>query len=89
MLDLTEYGFVQTGKTDTYTEFSGYGFRILLYDYPYTTFLKQVLNRKSFVVHTKYTTSRSCEMNELPQWLSDKGINKINQSPNENKDDKK
>lgn len=80
MVDLLEYGFVETRKSDNWKEYEGHDYRITIFDYMYKTFNGTEVNHKSFVINTKATTSRAFPLEELEQWLKDKGINKISQA---------
>lgn len=77
MIDLKEYGFVETTKTDRQTDYEGHGYIVSLYGYLYKTFEGIEIARSVFVVNSKQFTSRSRPIEELGLWLEEKKIQKI------------
>jgi hypothetical protein len=76
MIDLTHYGFTETKKTPSYTEYERLndGLRITIFDYPVKTSGGSEIHRQTFVVNTKQATSMPFPLNELEGWLKEKNI---------------
>jgi len=76
MIDLAQYGFTETKKTTSYTEYERLsdGLRITIFDYPVKTSDNSEIHRRVFVVNTKQTTSMPFPLVELEGWLKEKNI---------------
>lgn len=77
MIDLIEYGFIESAKSDRHTEYTGHDFIVTIYHYMFLTFEKVELAHHAFVVTSKQFTSRSRPIEELEEWLKEKNINKV------------
>ena len=75
MTDLLKYGFTETRKTDSWTEYEGHGFRITIFDYLYKTFAGSEINIRTFTVNTQKTSSMAFPLDTLEEWLKSKNIN--------------
>jgi len=72
MIDLTKYGFVDTRKDTNWTEYEKNELRITIFNYMVKTSDNSEINRRTFVVCTKQTTSMPFPLDTLEQWLKEK-----------------
>lgn len=77
MINLEEYGFVKMEETERQTDYDGYDFKVIIYNYMVTTSDKSEIAHNTFLVSSKQFTSRSRPISELAAWLVEKNIKKI------------
>jgi len=77
MIDLTKYGFTETRKDTNWTEYDNGTYRITIFDYMVKTSDNSEINRRTFTVNTKQTSSMAFPLDTLEEWLKNKNINKI------------
>lgn len=77
MINLLDYGFVETDETERCIEYTGHGFRVRICNYFYKSFDGSELIHHTFVVNSHQFTSRLRHIDELGQWLEENNIKKI------------
>jgi hypothetical protein len=75
MADLLKYGFIETRKDANWTEYEGHGYRITIFNYMVKTSDNSEINRRTFTVNTKQTSSMAFPLDTLEEWLKNKNIN--------------
>lgn len=77
MADLLKYGFIETRRDVNWVEYEGHDYRITIFDYLVKTSDNSEINRRTFTVDTKQTSSMPFPLETLEEWLKSKNINPI------------